>query len=364
MNHEEISSEKINEIRQALSLCREFGFSVLLRPGYHFFGYEYDQPKEFTYIMSHAQQLVTVLNSYADIILGMQAGFIGPYGEWHNSRYMDNDEDGIPFRIKLLRILDQTLDSQIAINIRRPMFIREAADYGISTQRIGIHNDALLSTDTDMGTYVDNGFDRNEELQWMENELKTQVNGGETTNISEYTSIETAVKEFDMMNLTYLNRYYNQDVLNSWKEQMIQGVDGYTYIKNHLGYRLSINEIVLPETVGFMQSLKIQVNLHNSGFARPSKAYQPYLAIRINDQILKQPLVGTFNDENSWKLQGEVKLPFGEEPTTVKVGFQLIGTQPIVLANDDLEYQDEFYWITEYVYNENLKKYQYQDIYN
>ena len=360
INHDKISEEKMIEIRKALDECRRVGMAVVVRAAYHFWGDDYNQPDNFETILSHVGQLADVINPYKDIVLGIQAGFIGPYGEWHNSPYMEEDEESVPFRIKLLQELFLKFDEEIVINVRRPMFIREALEYGLAIERFGIHNDALLSTDNDMGTYVEEGYDRKTELAWMEENILTQINGGEMTNISEYTKIENAVLEFHKMNLTYLNRYYNTEVLEDFKKQSYGGKDGYTYIKEHLGYRLSLSTVILPDTMVPGQRINMEIEIRNTGFAKPSKNYTPFLAVKLKDQIKYYPLEGDFVTKEAFRLVGEINpysLFSNELSEYIELCIRLGEDQYIELANEHMTQEEGIYWFTSYRYINKEKRY-------
>ncbi len=358
-NNKKISDEKVAEIIKALDECRQVGMAVVVRTAYHFWGDEYEQPDSFETILSHVGQLAEVINPYKDIILGVQAGFIGPYGEWHNSPYMEEDMDDIPYRIKLLQELLLRFDKDIIINVRRPMFVREAMEYGCSMERLGIHNDALLSTDNDMGTYVEEGYDRNDELKWMEENLITQINGGEMTNISEYTNIENAVSEFKKMSLTYLNRYYNTEVLESWKEQRYGGTDGYTYVKEHLGYRLSLSSVILPATMVPGQKLNIAIEIRNTGFAKPEKNYIPYLVVRQNNETKYYLLEEEVATKETSSLLADIKpySLFSDIRSDVELGIRLGEEEYMELANEQLTLENGCYWFASYKYSNIEKRY-------
>lgn len=317
-NNPKLNRETLSELRTALLLAKEQNIGIVFRAAYHFFGDEYEEPEDIGVIKSHVEQIAPVLNEAKDILMGVQAGFLGPYGEWHNSIYMENASDGEPYRIHLLRKMTEVLDDDIVINLRRPMFIREAVSYGMDIKQFGYHDDALLSTDTDMGTYVEEGFDREAELDWVNSQITTPVNGGEMTNVSEYTVMENAVLEFHKLSLTYLNLYYNTDVILSWKDQIYQGQNGYEYMRDHLGYRLHIQEVNLPKQISanFNQKLARQLQrftkpdvilqLKNTGFAKPMDSYQTYLVLQSGEDRLILPTQMEYKEKDTLEITATI----------------------------------------------------------
>lgn len=358
-NQPEISEEKLGELAESLEECKKIGMAAVVRAAYSFSGENYQEPASFDYVLNHVQQLSKVLNSYKGVVIAVQAGFIGPYGEWHSSCYMETAPDGVPYRVTLISKLLETLDESIAINVRRPMFIREAAFYRLETDRLGLHNDALLSTKDDMGTYTEEGYERAAELSWAEREVKTVINGGETTNISEYTKIDNAVEEFRKLKLTYLNRYYNMEVWRQWKNESFQGWNGADYIREHLGYRLHLSSVKLPEYWRRGRNFTLRLRVENTGFSWPKRKYHPYIAVKLDKNIYYFP-IKAYNKKNTMLvMEAEIT---GEElyeklPETIELGMCLSREHEIELANDELKFSDGNTWFAAYHYEEKSGRY-------
>lgn len=288
----EISEEKLKELEAILKKAREHNISVIFRAVYGFNENYKDPENEYT-IYKHIEQIAPVINANKDVILSVQAGFIGPWGEWHSSKYLTSDEKEIKFRNQLLMVLLENLNKDIIVNVRRPRFLRDAIAYGVNSERLGIHNDALLSTINDMGTYDDSNYTRLEELEWSNVNMAHGVNGGEMPLVSEYSSINNAVREMKSLHLTYLNSNYNKDVLDSWKNSEYNGQNGLEYINNHLGYRLWLEKVVLPQYIKSGSQFSFNMVMYNSGFAPIGKYNRIYLILYRGEQvILKSELEG------------------------------------------------------------------------
>ena len=113
-------------------------------------------------------------------------------------------------RLYVLQQWEAVLEQQIPVAVRRPRFVREAQEQGILTGRLCLHNDALLSTDSDMGTYDDPEMSFSEELQWVDEQLADQYNGGEMPSPGARNEPENAHAEFQRLHIGYLNQMYNQ----------------------------------------------------------------------------------------------------------------------------------------------------------
>ena len=90
-----------------------------------------------------------------------------------------------------------------------------------------------------------------EELDFQKDLCRYVPNGGEVINNNSYNDFENAVKGLAERHITYLNQDYDQAVLKKWEKETVTevgcfyGMDGYTYIDRHLGYRLLITEAYL-----------------------------------------------------------------------------------------------------------------------
>lgn len=298
-----LDKEKLQELEIVLGKARDYGIKIVFRAAYGF-DPNYEDPETVDIIYSHIKQIAPILNKYSDVILSVQAGFIGPWGEWHSSKYFTGDSEEVTLRNTLLSALLEYLDEEIVINVRRPRFIRDAIEVGMDGSRLGLHNDALLSTKNDMGTYDDPDYTRKEELAWAKSNIAYGVNGGEMPLVSEYSAINNAVEEMRSLQLTYLNSRYNKEVLEEWKNTEYKGHNGFQYIKNHLGYRLWLGEVNLSTYIRPYRTLKLKMKLHNSGFAPVKKGNELFLVIKRGNEIIFE---GLLEDELSLLKGGSSK---------------------------------------------------------
>ena len=175
----DLTPEKLDEVRRAFAAVRQNGLKAIVRFAYGFTGRDYrSDPKDMDRILGHIRQLGKVFLENRDVLYGVQAGFLGPWGEWHGSNW--GDPPSLQARRSVLFALLDAVPGPVTVHVRRPMFIRdifagdpggaeitEATAYGGSRlSRVGWHDDALLSLPTDMGTYAQRGWDRERELRW------------------------------------------------------------------------------------------------------------------------------------------------------------------------------------------------------
>ena len=194
----------------------------------------------------HIARMASVLTRHAPVVWTVQAGMLGPWGEWHNSNH------GNPPSFEARRtVVDAWLEGlpvEISVQVRRAMFVRDL--FPTPQGRTGWHNDALLANPDDRGTYAESGWDRARELEWSHQQnLKTPF-GGETVPDSEATGPEQVMRELGLLRISYLNRGYHGGTLARWKRDGIFGE-----VEKRLGHRWVLRKVgpsgVTLENAGF-----------------------------------------------------------------------------------------------------------------
>lgn len=346
----DLPEEKLGELREALRAAKREHVSVVFRAAYGFHG-EVTEPEQIGQMGRHIEQIAEVLNQSADQILVVQAGMLGSYGEWHSSRYLEGTADQQrESRLYILRQWEACLAPQIKVDVRRPRFIREAAEEGILSGRLGIHNDALLSTDSDMGTFDAPGMEREDELVWMQEHLIRQVNGGEMPVLGALSMPGNADREFAMMHTGYLNLRYNQEVIAYWDTVTIGDSNAKRYLENRLGYRLSLSELHMRQLhLGgelYTTGVKIRLRLRSTGYAPLPGHYKVFLAVGSGGEYIYQEIQipELYDVSNGESIEKEVRIriprEFAQERGTLEIGLKIArssdvedGRECVELAN-------------------------------
>ena len=291
----QLSEKKLEDINQYFSIMREYGYQVIFRVVYDSKGEENPEP-EFDEILMQIDSLKDIYTKNQDIILVVEAGFLGSYGEWHDGKYDEDKEK----RNELIKKLLDTIPESIQINLRRPSFItdyiennktvtKENAFSNDEIARLGLHNDGYLASDTDLGTYEKD--ERNESLIWQEKQTLFTIFGGECQNKdSVYTDLEKAIADMKKRHCVYLNKTYDREVKEKWKQvqysnnsDIYNSETGYKYIQDHLGYRLVLREsdIQMQPNTG---NIEIEMNIENVGFANIVRKKQVEVILKNGDK--------------------------------------------------------------------------------
>ena len=201
-----------------LKSLREKGLKAIVRFRY-FTSNEPSKDATPDVVKAHLAQLTPILQEHADVIVAMQAGFIGKYGEW----WLTNDlfgnkkswlEDSVQMAVRkeVVDAMLEALPSGRQVYLRAPMY--KQALYGMDTPcmdgsssaRIGHFNDCFLASEDDLGTY-ENVL---EEKTWLAEDSKCTGVGGELCTLpSDPERIEcpSARAETGLFHWSYLNGF-------------------------------------------------------------------------------------------------------------------------------------------------------------
>lgn len=264
----DISAAQLKLIQEDFAVIRQAGCKCILRFAYaHNMGVP-DAP--LNVVLRHIEQLQPILQENADVIAVVQAGFIGPWGEWHNSSH--GLESKRAMRTIALRLLE-ALPPFRCIQVRTPRYkwaILGSSEPLDQTQafsdepeaRIGHHNDCFLADSTDAGTYRIERMA--EEKRYLAQDTQYLPMGGETCAVSEFTAVDNARAEMRRFHWSYLNSEFHPRVLAEWKEQGFL-----TEVSQRLGYRLCLHSSSCPSQACPKGSWSLTLRMENLGWAAP-----------------------------------------------------------------------------------------------
>lgn len=283
----EISAAGLQSLNNVLEALEGTDKQWILR-----FVYDWDgknlqhEPDRLEVILRHMEQVSDLLKRYDDRIFVVQGLFVGNYGEMNNSKYLGTEE---------MKTLTQKLFAAVGektyLSVRTPAQWRSITGLSDPTQaargdgspasRMGLYNDGMLGSETDLGTYGQaaqaseepfSQWSRQKELAFQDILCRLVPIGGEAVIDNEYNDFENALKDMKAMHVTYLNWDYDTKVMDKWRsttvheESCFDGMDGLSYMERHLGYRLVIRGTALDYDWK-ADRLTTRVTLQNVGFA-------------------------------------------------------------------------------------------------
>nr|BBH85586.1 hypothetical protein KTC_03370 [Thermosporothrix sp. COM3] len=326
-----LSESFLQGVQHDLETVRHAGFKAILRFQYNNGEHwnegkvDPDAPKER--ILEHLDQLKDTLQQNSDVLAFVEAGFIGVWGEWHNSTngLFDSignvNESSKAVLMKWLEVLPE--DRMVLLRSFRHKqdvfgnqpLTGEQAFSGQPRARVGTHNDCFLASKDDFGTYwPDDDDSLRKQKEYLHNENLYVPQSGETCNAGEeatpYIACDNALKEFAYQHWSALNGGYEPGVLKRWQEQGC-----FSEIQRRLGYRFTLTQAEIPKQAGKGKTLTLHVSLKNDGWASP---YNP----RKVELILRHTGTGV---KYTFPLQEDPRRWFPGEQQQLQIKVQLPG---------------------------------------
>jgi len=280
----DIPQAYLDRMQQNFDILRQAGYKAVLR-----FSYNHNENSDAKtwdaapeWAFRHIKQIAPVLEANKDVILCIQAGFIGVWGEWyytyHYKMNPTTDEHYKP-RFQVVDTILKYYPQEKQIALRTPKFkmrylkmaglpetaltVTEAYQ-NTPRARLGAHNDAYVSSSNDWGTF--NGTtDRN---FWKE-DTKYVYYGGESCGNGTEAKGVNALKTSEEYHLCYLNQSYYGPVISRWKKEYPEGSTDsyYNQIQRRMGYRFVLVKAYPSQNVKAGSGYSIQLTMRNDGFA-------------------------------------------------------------------------------------------------
>ena len=270
-----ISQTFLNNIQTDFNTLRASGVKCVLR-----FRYSETDNIDATkaVLLNHIEQLKTITVPSQDVIHVVEAGFIGQYGEWYyTSNYGDrgvlstqNIADRKEIGLKIMElapnrlILFRTPYFQQIVGGTIPISLTTAYD-GTINSRIGLHNDAFLSSNTDSGTFKNSTT----EYTYLDTQSKYTFCGGESNAL--FTTKQDCSVVFNWLtrfHYNYLNFGYYPNTISLWKTGGC-----YDEIQRRLGYRFELINSNITNNV-------LTINLKNVGFSNVFNQRDVYIVLK------------------------------------------------------------------------------------
>ncbi len=328
----DLPREKLDDIELFLLKVREYGAKVLLR-----FAYELSPtlsgPTAET-VLKHLSQVRPLLRKYSDVIYVLQCGFVGKFGEWHNS-FHKLQEDVVFNRELFSAVLEALPEDRCTMArypfIKRRLFGQEPlseteAFSGLPQSRIGHFNDGFMANPPyHGGTFGYYGTQEavEPEQEYIAAESRYLPVDGELfwRDVGGAALPTAAVKNFhrwhfDTFSFVHGNAFfegtdkYSIDIwkkvpvdpmflINAglpWSEDYFRDGSGkhiwrsyYEYIRDHLGYRIELQSFEYKAENGRLSG---NIKLINRGFSAPVNPRPVFLIvgdeeIRLDTEIRK-----------------------------------------------------------------------------
>ncbi len=346
---QDLTEDALNVLQTSFDNIRSYGGKVIVRICYDpWYNGRSNVTPEHKWVLRHVEQLAPVLSKNTDVIMALEMGMHGAYGEMHSDTSITYPRVAEAANLMLrltppeLKILTRTGNYSAAVlgfenwgvdfHIDGDVFKKIAEAKGDTMFRVGMFNDGYLGTQYDYGTWGSNcatSICREEGVAWLEKySINTPYGGEALTTASGYQVINTPeflAYEGFRTHTSYLNIEWNYNLINDWKAKHFTGKDfeydgskidsltGFKYIEDHLGYRFVLRESWLRDTVYNGELFKAKVKVQNVGFGNLTKNVPVYIGVEpaVQDTIefgpdpvgVKKKLKVDFRDIHSRKIE-------------------------------------------------------------
>ena len=312
----DITPEYLTLLQQEFDVLRQGGSKCILR-----FGYSWDTrpadggtlsngtPYDATpaQVLRHVEQMAPVLQENSDVIMVMQAGFVGAWGEWY---YTDNFESAnsteFTGRKQLVEALLAALPANRQVQLRVASYktrilginptdtLTEATAFKETPNaRLGFHNDCFLASQDDQGTW--SGM---REKEYMRRTGAYTFMGGETCAKTNLTTCTNTLKEMQAQHWTYVHDSYMEGVISQWHKEGC-----WDEIGRRLGYRLVLKKAYVTKSVSKGGDVRVAMKIVNDGFAPPINPRGAEIRLVASDGT--STLVPLDVDPRYWKSGAE-----------------------------------------------------------
>lgn len=277
-----------------LENCRKNGCTVGLRFRYDANGKTNPEPSSFDKVLEHINQIGSsgILSEYEDILMYVESGFVGAWGEQHSGKYTS-----VSYKAQVLDALLKIVPESVSVTVRTPDTFctwagiekNELADYvsqdNTDAARVGIYNDGYMGSDTDLGTFINPN--RENSVSWMKNQMKHTYYGGEFSGNINYAQgydtylPENSIREMYDTHLSYINsniwQLYKDYIFSeeydagSCDNSAYYGETVYQFIRDHIGYRFVLRDSNLTAESVQGGNVTLNFKVENTGFANPIK---------------------------------------------------------------------------------------------
>ena len=300
--NQDLTEDALNVLQTTFDNIRENKGFVIVRICYDpWYNGRSNVTPDHEWVLKHVKQLAPVLSKNTDVIVALEMGMHGAYGEMHSDTNITYDHVAEAVNLMLrntppeLKILTRTGNYSAKVlgfdnwgvdfNIDGEKFAEIAKAKGDTMFRVGMFNDGYLGTQYDYGTWgadCKTSICREEGVAWLEKygintpyggEALTTANGYQVINTPEFLAYEGF-----RTHTSYLNIQWNNNLIDSWKKTQFKQKDfdydpsrvdsltGFKYINDHLGYRFVLREAWMSDTVGSDRILRAKVRIQNVGF--------------------------------------------------------------------------------------------------
>ena len=284
------------KITSIIDHFHEQGKDIILRVTYDTNGHALEnEPYYYEQVLKDAGMIRSILDAAGNKIFVYQGLLVGNWGEMHTSRYTDVPSfTGIYDQIKGFGIGGSVSRGQgCFFAVRRPDIHMQLDNNDL---KLGLFDDAIFGSETDMGTYKDIDL----ELEYESTVSLDAPNGGEAVYGGGYIDQlreDEVISFLRKKRITYLNMDYDPKLIERLKNKG----DLFKTVTMNLGYRLVVKKVRYSKGDN-----SLNITISNTGFAPLYRKTKSRITLRgegaddimidISDQTGRNAMPGETKD--------------------------------------------------------------------
>lgn len=317
-----IDEQGLNNIQTVFDGLKAKGYKAILRFAYNWWGenqynsnWQNEEESE-EWVYKHIEQLKPVLQENVGLIAAMQAGFLGRWGEWHNTSVLTGPNAQ---RVKngVINRLLEAFPAPYCIEMRYPSQKNALTlDNEVNrTTRLGYCNDFFTAGEHELaenndyvpGTdeynqvanesyqlYVSGEMPYPEDSEWGLSKLISQmgtlrilrdhhysafdITQNENINIYSWKNSSVTASLLAKNNILFDESYFKED-----GKEVARTF--YEFVRDHLGYRINVKKADLSADGS---NLKYHIELTNTGFCTVLNPKDVYLVFVSESGVAKE----------------------------------------------------------------------------
>ena len=278
-----LSSQMLDGIDAGIAAWARSGVRLVIRFTYNFGPIgprAADAPIDV--ISTHIDQLAPVLLKNRDLIFALEAGFIGTWGEWHDST---NGND-TPAAHKI--VLDKELsyfNSVFPILVRYPGDLITYVGNTIPQSSLGIHDDYYLSSADDAGTWTFPGYTASQLMNYVAGVSTTSLFGGEFGAL--YPQLQSC-GSLDAYSYQFHVQTISLNIFPPDVGAFLQSNGCATSFLDKVGTRVELQSATIIGNPTAGGTLDIALTLQNAGYGRVIRPRPATFVLVSNGSVIAQ----------------------------------------------------------------------------
>ena len=285
-----LPSTMLTDLDARLAEYNGTGMRVMVRFIYNF-GDPNPMDAPIDVISQHLDEVMPIVMNHQDLVYALEAGFIGTWGEWHDST--NGNDSGAAQKVVLDKELSYVGDA-FPILVRYPGDLLQYLGDTTAPANFGLHDDYYDSDDIDGGTWLPcvTGVDVCPS-PYSTTDLQDFAAAVSTTTIfaAEFGAVDAPAQTCDAL-AAYSYTYHPQSSsLGFYPADIgtnLQSEGCVLDYLNRVGTRIELTQATITGTAGPNGQLLVALTMVNAGYGRVIRARPAQLVLTAGNDIVAQ----------------------------------------------------------------------------